>query len=61
VFLPPLGIRFFDVDILAPYAVETNQMLLYEIHLLWQTVLDLYKKDPETIHFNITPRELILS
>ena len=27
IFLPPLGIRFFDVDVLAPYAVEADQML----------------------------------
>ena len=24
IFLPPLGIRFFDVDVLAPYAVEAD-------------------------------------
>ncbi len=29
IFLPPLGIRFFDVDVLAPYAVEADQMLIY--------------------------------
>jgi hypothetical protein len=61
VFLPPLSIRFFDVDILAPYAVEADQMLLYEIHVLWQTVLEQYKKDPQTIQLSITPRELLLS
>ena len=34
IFLPPLGIRFFDVDVLAPYAVEADQMLVYEVHML---------------------------
>lgn len=44
IFLPPLGIRFFDVDVLAPYAVEADQMLIYEVHMLWLTVLEQYKK-----------------
>ena len=44
IFLPPLGVRFFDVDVLAPYAVEADQMLIYEVHMLWLTVLEQYKK-----------------
>jgi hypothetical protein len=36
-------------------------MLLYEIHVLWQAILEQYKKDPQTIHMDVTPRELILS
>jgi hypothetical protein len=61
VFEPPLGIRFFDVDVLAPYAVTADQMLLYEIHMLWLTLLEQYKKDPQMIQLEVTPRELILS
>jgi hypothetical protein len=60
IFEPPLGIRFFDVDILAPYALEADQMLLYEIHMLWLTLLEQYKKQPEQIHLNVTQRELVL-
>jgi hypothetical protein len=61
VFMPPLAIRFFDVDILAPYAVETDQVVLYEIHLLWLAVLEQYKKDPDSIQMDVNRRELILS
>lgn len=60
IFEPPLGIRFFDVDILAPYAVKADQMLVYEAHILWLTILEEYKKNPEKIRFDISPRELVL-
>lgn len=59
-FLPPLGIRFFDVDVLAPYAVEADQMLIYEVHMLWLTVLEQYKKDPQSMELDVTGRELVL-
>jgi hypothetical protein len=61
VFLPPLSIRFFDVDVLAPYAVEADAVLLYEIHTLWLAVLEQYKKDPASVHMDANRRELILS
>jgi hypothetical protein len=60
VFIPPLVIRYFDVDVLAPYAIEVDQVLLYEIHLLWLAVLEQYKSDPESIHIDANRRELIL-
>ena len=60
IFLPPLGIRFFDVDVLAPYAVEADQMLVYEVHMLWLTVLEQYKKDPQSMELDVTGRELVL-
>ncbi len=60
IFEPPLGIRFFDVDILAPYAVQTNQMLTYELHMLWLTILEQYKKDSKNIKLEVTPRELVI-
>jgi hypothetical protein len=61
VFLPPLGVRFFDVDLQAPYAIEADQMVLYEIHQLWLTILEQYKKDPQSIRMDVTGRELVLS
>jgi hypothetical protein len=61
VFLPPLAIRYFDVDVLAPYAIEADQVLLYQIHMLWLAVLEQYKNDPESIQFDANRRELILS
>lgn len=56
-FVPPLGNRFFDVDLLAPYAVELDQMLAYEIHMLWLTVLEKLKEHSENIQFDATPRD----
>ena len=34
IFLPPLGMRFFDVAELAPYAVEADAYLTSKVHLL---------------------------
>ena len=31
VFLPPLGIRYFDIHTLLPYAVEADQMRMPEM------------------------------
>ena len=56
-FVPPLGNRFFDVDMLAPYAVELDQMLAYEIHMLWLTILEKVKAHSENITFDATPRD----
>lgn len=56
-FMPPLGNRFFDVDMLAPYAVELDQMLAYEIHMLWLTILEKLKEHSENISIDVTPRD----
>lgn len=60
IFLPPDGIRFFDVDVLAPYAVKADQMLVYEAHMLWLTILEAYKEDREKIKLEVSPRKLVL-
>lgn len=56
-FVPPLGNRFFDVDLLAPYAVELNQMLAYEIHMLWLTILEKLKEHSKNITIDVSPRD----
>ena len=60
VFLPPLGIRYFDIDTLLPYAVKASNMLTYEIHTLWVLLLDMYKKDKTSVSLDISPRELTI-
>lgn len=60
IFLPPDGIRFFDVDVLASYAVKADQMLVYEAHMLWLTILEAYKENQELVKLELTPRELVL-
>lgn len=56
-FVPPLGNRFFDVDLLAPYAVELDQMLTYEIHMLWLTILEKLKEHSKNITIDVSPRD----
>lgn len=56
-FVPPLGNRFFDVDLLAPYAVELDQMLAYEIHMLWLAILEKLKEHSKNITIDVSPRD----
>ena len=56
-FVPPLGNRFFDVDLLAPYSVELYQMLAYEIHMLWLTILEKLKEHSKNITIDVSPRD----
>lgn len=56
-FVPPLGNRFFDVDLLVPYAVELDQMLAYEIHMLWLTILEKLKEHSKNITIDVSPRD----
>ena len=58
VFLPPLRIRYFDIHTLLPYAVEADQMLTYQIHMLWLMLLELQKTQPQRVDFDATEREL---
>lgn len=46
VFLPPLGMRFFDVAELAPYAVTSDAYLMSKVHTLWETLMELHRTDP---------------
>ncbi|MCM1105732.1 MAG: hypothetical protein NC355_02200 [Blautia sp.] len=56
IFLPPLGIRYFDLDILAPYAVQAGQMLAYDAHMLWLGILEQYRSHPEQITMQVEAR-----
>ena len=56
IFLPPLGIRFFDLDTLAPYAVKADQMLIYNIHMLWLSILEQYRKNPQSANITVSQR-----
>lgn len=60
VFMPPLGIRFFDLNALMPYAIEADQMLTYSIHQLWMTILETKKSRPELIDLDANERELTI-
>ena len=60
VFLPPLGIRYFDIHTLLPHAVENNNMLSYQIQTLWKLLVDMYKADPQKVNFDASERVLTI-
>ena len=60
VFLPPLGIRYFDIHTLLPYAVETSNMLSYQVQTLWTLLLDMYKKNPASVALDVSERVLTI-
>ena len=43
IFLPPLGMRFFDVAELAPYAVDADPILGNKVHMLWEQLMQQYR------------------
>ncbi len=60
IFLPPLGIRVFDLHSLLPYAVEADQMITYEVHMLWLTLLEEHRKNPDHVAFTADERTLTI-
>lgn len=49
VFVPPLGIRYFDLHTLLPHSVEISAVLMEQIHRLWMMLLEMYKADPNSV------------
>ncbi len=60
VFLPPLGVRYFDIHTLLPYSVETNNMLTYQIKTLWTMLLEMYRANPESVNLDASERVLTI-
>lgn len=60
VFLPPLGVRFFDLRTLLPHSVEASAVLLEQIHQLWILLLDMYKVDKSSIYLDVRPGKLTI-
>lgn len=56
IFLPPLGNRFFSLDTLAPYAVEAEQMLVYDVHLLWNAIMEQYRSNAGLVRLEVSRR-----
>ena len=52
VYLPPLGVRCFNMDRLAPYAVQTSASCMQAVHQLWETILAVRKQNPQQIMIN---------
>lgn len=49
VFAPPIAMRIFQLDELAPYAVDASAVLTDRIHKLWETLLNLYKQNSDRV------------
>ena len=60
VFLPPLGIRYFDIHTLLPYSVETSNMLTYQVQTLWKMLLAMYKVNPASVALDVSERVLTI-
>ncbi len=58
IFLPPLGIRYFDLHVLLPYSVEASQVLVYNVHMLWMAIMELQKNKPELVDLDASERVL---
>lgn len=56
IFLPPLGIRFFDLGRLAPYAVQASQILTYSVHMLWMTLMDELRRNPQHVTISVSQK-----
>lgn len=60
VFLPPLGVRYFDINVLMDYAVEADQMVTYQVHMLWMIILEMVKNESDKVKFDVDPRTLTI-
>ena len=60
IFLPPLGIRYFDIHTLLPYSIDASQMLTYQIHTLWELLVEMYKANPASVAMDVTERVLVI-
>lgn len=46
IFLPPMGLRFFDVAQLAPHAIHADAYIVSRVHMLFEQLMTLYKENP---------------
>lgn len=60
IFLPPLGIRLFNLHTLLPYAVQASSVLANQIQNLWKLLLDMYKADKESVFLEVLPGNLVI-
>ena len=60
IFLPPLGIRVFQLPMLLPYAVQASGVLANQIHNLWELLLAMKKSDPESVFMEVSAGKLVI-
>jgi hypothetical protein len=49
IFLPPIAMRMFHLDELAPYALEATAPLIERVHRLWELLLKMYRTDSNSV------------
>lgn len=54
VFLPPMGVRLFSLHTLLPYSVESDAMLISQVHMLWEELIGLKQQESGQVEFHIT-------
>lgn len=60
VFMPPLGVRYFDLRTLLPHSVEASAVLLEQIHQLWLLLMERRKTNPDSVELTVRPGELTI-
>lgn len=53
VYLPPIALRIFRLDELAPYAIETSAVLVDKVHRLWEVLLKQYSQKQNNVVMNV--------
>ena len=49
VFLPPRGVQLFSLHTLLDHSVEVNELLITQVHNLWELLMDLVKKSSSQV------------
>lgn len=60
IFLPPLGIRVFQISVLLPYAIDASAVLANQIHNLWELVLEKRKADEQSVSMQVNAGKLVI-
>ena len=58
VFLPPVAMRMFNLDELAPYAVEAAPQLIEQVHALFTLLLEQYRANQAGVSFTVREIEV---
>lgn len=53
-FLPPLGVRMFSLHTLLPHSIDADAMVVSQVHVLWEILMGLVKKQSSQVEFHIT-------
>lgn len=53
IFLPPSGVRLFSLHTLLEHSVELNAMLVSQVHVLWEYLTGLAKKESSQVKIQI--------